>query len=169
MTENEYVDCGSFVNLLIYHDKHGLLVFIIDKEDAERVKRHKWVIQKCTHSDSPFPKFYARTSDSSSILLHRFVVDAEKGEVVDHVNKNTFDTRKENLRRTTYSINNFNARLRRKNRSGFTGVFFAKHINMWHAYIHKDKKRYNLGYFKTKEEAVEARKAAEIKFYGSNR
>ena len=165
MTENDYIDCGSCVNLMIYSDTHGMLVFTIDKDDEERVRKHKWVLQKCTHTDSPFPKYYARTSDSSGVLLHRYIIQAKKGEVIDHINQNTFDTRKTNLRRTTYSVNNFNTRLRRKNKTGYAGVFYVKSIKKWNAYISKDRHRYCLGYFDTKEEAIDARKKAEKVYY----
>lgn len=165
MTENAYIDCGSCVNLMIYSDKHGMLVFTIDKEDEENVRQHKWVIQKCTHTDSPFPKYYARTSNSAGILLHRYIMCAKKGEVVDHINQNTFDTRKANLRCTTYSVNNFNTRLKRRNKTGYAGVYYVKSSKKWHAYISRDRRRHSLGYFSTKEEAVVARKEAERVYY----
>ena len=52
---------------------------------------------------------------SPNILLHRFIMDAKTGDVVDHINRNTLDNRRCNLRIVDYSINN-------KNRTGYGRV-----------------------------------------------
>lgn len=53
------------------------------------------------------------------------------------------------------------------NKSGKTGVHFVKHTSKWQARItDNDKNRINLGYFENIEEAVKARKEAEIKYWG---
>lgn len=54
---------------------------------------------------------------------------------------------------------------RSDNSSGCTGVWHDKQKDKWHAYINFQKKRYNLGIFRTREQAVKARKAAEERFY----
>lgn len=47
------------------------------------------------------------------------------------------------------------------NISGVRGVTWAKHAKKWRALINFKKKKYDLGYFKHKEDAVNARKRAE--------
>ncbi len=55
--------------------------------------------------------------------------------------------------------------LRSNNSSGHTGVYFEKRHEKWQAYTNFQKKRYNLGLYKTKEQAIDARIAAERKFH----
>lgn len=51
------------------------------------------------------------------------------------------------------------------NTSGITGVFFDKSKQKWRAYITFKNKKYNLGVFENKEDAIQARKEAEEKFF----
>lgn len=68
---------------------------------------------------------------------------------------------KENCRWATRSEQALNRRIKNTNTSGTTGVSFHVARNKWHASIQIDSKRYSLGYFLTKEEAISARKKAE--------
>lgn len=54
---------------------------------------------------------------------------------------------------------------RNNNTSGCTGVYLDKKRNLWSAYINFQKKRYHLGTYKKKEDAIKARKRAEKKFH----
>ena len=65
----------------------------------------------------------------------------------------------DNCRWVTVAKNNFN----RRNTKGY-----RFHQNRWEAYITVNKKMLHLGSFKTEEEAIEVRKAAELKYYGEN-
>lgn len=62
-----------------------------------------------------------------------------------------------------------NRPLRSHNTSGITGVSLHKQTNKWRAYIEYDQKYIHLGLFDTKEEAIKARKLAEIKYFGEYR
>ena len=55
--------------------------------------------------------------------------------------------------------------LRSDNSSGYTGVYFDKKQEKWQAYISFQKKRYHLGFFKTRDQAIQARKAAEKRLF----
>ena len=54
---------------------------------------------------------------SPNTLLHRFIMDAKTGDVVDHINRNTLDNRRCNLRIVDHSINN-------KNRAGYGRISY---------------------------------------------
>ena len=54
---------------------------------------------------------------------------------------------------------------RSDNASGHTGVYLDKRTEKWQAYINFQKKRYHLGLYKTKEQAIRARKSAEEKLF----
>lgn len=54
---------------------------------------------------------------------------------------------------------------RSNNSSGHTGVYFDKRTEKWQVYINFQKKRYHLGLFKTKDQAIRARESAEQRFF----
>lgn len=126
---------------------------LIDKDDYEKIKNYRWSVVANDYIESKaFPK---------CTLLHRYIMDCPENLYVDHINHNTFDNRRCNLRICTNSQNNMN-----KNSKG---VSFRKEYNRYRAYITKDRKQHYLGSFKTEEEAKEARRQAEIKYFGEFR
>jgi hypothetical protein len=102
--------------------------------------------------------------------LHSLLVPAPAGMHIDHINGDKLDNRRANLRVVTPSVNQVNRkRTNRNNTSGVRGVDFAPSVSAakpWRAQITSQGKNHYLGLFRTKEEAVAARKAAEVKFYG---
>lgn len=110
---------------------------------------------------------YSGTRDNGKIVLvHRLIINAPDGSVIDHINRNKKDNRISNLRITDKSVNAFNSGLRRDNKSGATGVMLRKDTNRWSAAIKKDGKKHCLGCYGTKDEAVKARKEAEVLYFG---
>lgn len=82
---------------------------------------------------------------------------------IDHMNRNRFDNRKNNLRICTIYENTYNKETRNKN--GISGVD-KNPDGTWKARIWKDKKIYFLGNYNTKEEAIKARLEGEAKYFG---
>lgn len=78
---------------------------------------------------------------------------------IDHINHNRTDNRLENLRLATNHTNMKNKSLYVTNTSGYSGV--SKHGDNWKSRIGVEGTKVLLGVFKTFEEAVAARKAAE--------
>ena len=98
-------------------------------------------------------------------IIHRIITNAPNGFEVDHINGNTLDNRRSNLRVCTSSENQHNRRINMNNRSGVKGV--GLHNNgKWRARIKLNNKSIFLGYFDTKEEAASAVAAARIKLHG---
>ena len=100
---------------------------IIDDEDYERIveaikykngKPGKWYAHKtCAGSG-----YYAFAGDHRK-SMHRVIMDPPKGMDIDHIDGNTLDNRKENLRICTRSQNCQNKKLRRDSASGYKGVY----------------------------------------------
>ena len=98
--------------------------------------------------------------------LHRIIMNCPKDKVIDHINHNPLDNRKSNLRICTQMENSYNMPLPINNKSGCRGVGYDKSCKLWKAKIQYNRKLKYLGGFKTKEEAIKARKEAEQKYFG---
>ncbi len=134
---------------------------LVDDEDYETLSQHRWYAQSVKDG------FYAaRRSNGRILLLHRVLMGEPEGKVVDHINGNTLDNRKENLRVCSHSQNIMNkAKGKIKTSSQYKGVSWAPRERKWRANIMINRKAKSLGYFNTEIEAAEAYKAgAEFHF-----
>lgn len=154
---NEIVEYDDYAEMILY-DRQGKekARALIDLEDIDKVKNTKW----CLLSKIGY------VCDSDKNYLHRLVMDCPDNKVVDHINHNKLDNRKSNLRICTQSQNMMNKRKQCNNSSGVTGVYLDKKYNKWQARIIYNKQIIHLGYFNTKEEAIEARRQAELEYFG---
>jgi len=133
---------------------------IIDDDDFERVSSFKW------HGAKSRTGVYVRHGRNPALILHRFILDAKPGVSVDHINGNTLDNRKENLRICTSAENTRNSRKYSTNVSGCKGVSYIEWRNKWASKITFNYKKYFLGYYNTREDAFEAYKAKAKEFFG---
>lgn len=85
---------------------------------------------------------------------------------IDHINGDTLDNRIDNLRKATHAQNGHNTGLRRNNTSGVKGVSWSAERNRWFASITVNGKIVALGRFDEFEDAVAARRAAEVIHHG---
>jgi hypothetical protein len=86
----------------------------------------------------------------------RSLIFAARSRCVDHINGETTDNRRENLRLVHYSHNRQNSKLDRRNTSGFRGVHWNSACKCWTARLRILKKSIFLGYFADKEQAARA-------------
>lgn len=154
------------MELKIKSEKYGDKIALIDEEDYYRMINDfgnaTWYLLKNPRNND----FYAeRKVKGKNISMHRYIMKFPKGMYVDHLNHNTLDNRKSNLRVTTNVINCRNRRISKNNTSGISGVHFYKKYNKYMAYIKVNYKRIFLGYFSDYEDAVKARKNAEILYW----
>ncbi|QMV48560.1 putative HNH endonuclease [Bacillus phage vB_BsuM-Goe10] len=112
--------------------------------------------------------YYVRTQlpDGKIIQMHRLIMDAPKGMVVDHINRDGLDNRRSNLRVTTVRENTRNSLPVINNPSGCPGVTWHKRDKVWRASIVVDKVKISLGQSKDLSEAIEMRKRGEEKYWG---
>ena len=95
--------------------------------------------------------------------LHSLIINAPKGFVIDHINRNKLDARRENLRVVSHTVNSYNQGNQSNNTSGYKGVCFDKSRNKYLASIIVEGKFINLGRFNTALEAYkEYLKASEL-------
>lgn len=84
-------------------------------------------------------------------------------EDIDHIDRNKLNNRIKNLRLVSDSENLFNTNVRPDNTSGHKGVSWSERDQVWRAYISNGSgKQVHLGVYKSKDEAIFARKREEI-------
>lgn len=132
--------------------------FIIDIDDLQKVKYHKWRLSyckknpNCSHVITGLP--YNKTQKDLSWVILNYIPDNSKNECIDHINNNPLDNRKSNLRICTQGENTLNKGFVSNNTIGFIGISFCNKCNRYDPEIRLKYKRCHLGYCKTLEEAV---------------
>ncbi len=107
-----------------------------------------------------------------TILLHRFVMESilerplNKDEFIDHINGNSLDNRRENLRIATNAQNLHNRKSNSTNTSGYKGVYWHKPTKKWRAKISVMGKIHYLGQYNTPEEAYAVYCKAATLYFG---
>lgn len=137
-------------------------IALVDDEDFDRINQYKW----CAYYSPNTRSFYSmRGYNNRNFYMHRFIINAQNGENVDHKNHNTLDNRKENLRLCNNTTNQQNKRKTFNNKTiKYKGVHFNKYNNKWRVRISLNNKLIHLGYFNTEEIAALAynEKAKEL-------
>src|SRR3954471_17566812 len=102
-------------------------VILIDDEDLERVGQHRWYVEGRG-------KYVYATVANKNVFLHRFIVNETDPAIeVDHVDRNSLNCQKENLRRGTRTENAKNKQAGKNNKTGFRGVFLNQRTKLYQA------------------------------------
>jgi hypothetical protein len=136
------------------------MVALVDSEDVDRVSLHTWRAIKQCRVWYAFAKVGGR-----DLSLHRFVLEAKSGQVVDHINRDGLDNRKTNLRFCTRGENRRNAigwPERRKSR--FKGLSLNK--GRWQVRIKLNRKTICLGTYADEVDAAKAYDRAAVVIHG---
>jgi hypothetical protein len=110
--------------------------------------------------------FLGRKSPEHRIIWELHNGSIPEGFIIDHIDGNKCNNLIKNLRLVTPSQNNMNRKTPSNNKSGVTGVGFRSREQKWTARININGKRKQLGMFDTLEGATQARRKAEVKYYG---
>lgn len=106
------------------------------------------------------------------ISLHRTILERiigrrlQTGEMCDHINGDTLDNRRANLRVASSAQNNQNCKMHIDNSSGYKGVYWEKRVRRWRADIQANGERRFLGLYATAVEASEAYQRAALELHG---
>lgn len=135
--------------------------FYFDLDDYDKIKDIYWNAHPCPNSN--YIRIYGEDcSTHKNVSIAQVIC----GDWMDHVDRNTFNNRKNNLRPCTPHENACNRSIQSNNTSGIIGVSFENDRQKWKAVISVDKHDKRLGNFIDKEDAIRARLEAEAKYYG---
>jgi len=156
--KNEIIDCKDYYEICLYSGLGGQKEIArtkIDREDLEKVKKYKW------HFIS---SGYVANKSKKVLLMHRFILEAQKEKEVDHINSDKLDNRKCNLRLCNRSQNTVN-RFKRKNcLTKYKGVYKRK--EKFAVKIQKNGKIYYLGAYAKEDDAGRAYNKMALKLFG---
>jgi len=141
---------------------------IVDPDDYYKLNEYKWCALKVGH------KYYAVRSNGGRkgqkrklYRMHREVVHIPKGLECDHINGDSLDNRKANLRAATRQQNCWNNSKRKpKSLSKYKGVSFSKRGRPWKAMLTVNGKWIYLGGFNSEIQAAKAYDKAAKRYFG---
>lgn len=141
--------------------------FYFDLEDYDKIKDYCW----CDGDQGYVIANRMDPHDKKHIRMHRLITN-DKYNIVDHINNNRMDNRKENLRGATKQTNNINRGANKNNKLGIKGIFWNKQSNKFMASIEKEGKKYskqsdNLGMLITWRAEMEKELYGEYAYKGN--
>jgi hypothetical protein len=142
------------MRITVHSKKHGIHEVLMDDDDYEKYKNYSFYVVRSKRS----PNIYLRAHDPGnpySFQMHRVIMCAPKGSLVDHINRNTLDNRKCNLRITNHLGNTHNSK-KRPGTSLYRGVSWYKRNRKWTAQVSHNGKYKRLGYFHSELDAAKA-------------
>ncbi len=148
--KNNIVDCDDHLEISLYNKDGDVIARSkIDKDDYFRVAGFRWYL--CSR------RYPAAHIGKNNVLLHTFLIGSKRGQEIDHINRDKLDNRKSNLRHVTHRLNLVNRSVK--------GVSWWKSGKLWRARLMVNGKEF-YKYFKTRAEALSARKQMEQQYYG---
>lgn len=145
LTNKNIIEKDNTVEVLFNNDEKCIL----DKEFLYLIEENNVVLNKNGYVYIDIGK--------KRVPIHRVIMGAKDGEYVDHINWNTLDNRKENLRIVTNSQNMLNRKDAQKNNSsGYRGVHKSGISGKWVARVTVEGRDIRLGLYDNPKEAHKA-------------
>lgn len=139
-------------------------VALIDAADAPLVAGYRWQVEKRKHTNYAVALSGSRTARTKT-YLHRLIMQAKPGELIDHRNHNGLDDQRDNLRRLTTSANAANVPKRRAGSSQYKGVGWDARRACWRARITVNYCTIFLGEFAEEIDAAKAYDRAAVEHF----
>jgi hypothetical protein len=171
--KNKYKILDEYVEIYSKKKNGDILTILVDVEDFDKVKdfKYSWV----AHYQKDVDNYYAIATiylgmqndkpKYQTVYMHRFIM-GENDNRIDHVDHNTLDNRKHNLRKSTVSENALHRQsINKNNTSGYRNVSWSKNENQWIVQLQINKKNKVLGRFDDVHQAGEFAREMRAKYY----
>ena len=165
---NNYIIKDNIIYMEINSKKYGKFTCILDVDDLELIKKYKFHIYK----NSTNSKFYVRcykgviNGKEKSEALHRLIMNTPTGLQTDHINRDTLDNRRCNLRICTIAENKQNQDAQKNNKSsGHKNIYWCREQNKWRVALRLNQKLISFGRYTELEEAIKVAEDARKKMF----
>lgn len=139
----------------------------VDADDYDWLNQWKWRATARKDSWRYALRSVGPRSAKTVVIMHRLITGAGPSQQVDHINGNTLDNRRSNLRIVDPSGNQANRRKRHgRTSSTYKGVGWHKGLSKWQARIRVRGRRLHLGVFALEEQAARAYDEAATRHFG---
>mgnify|MGYP001591247148 FL=1 len=138
---------------------------LIDDEEIPLVQRYRWCAVYAKHTKSYYAvsSMKSKTGDWRNMRMHRLIMNCPKDKQVDHINHDTLDNRKINLRIVNNAENNQNRRAQSGSKSEIRGVTWRADTQKWHVRVELNGKKHCFGqYLNLKDAEMAAKNARKL-------
>lgn len=156
---NVIIEKENYAEIIINKDNKEFKV-LISKEDIEKVNEIKWTLKYDKTINGYYVGGHTRgvcCNKRKTISLHRFLFDFPQDMQIDHINRNTLDNRRENLRCISSLANSNNKGFYSNNKSGYKYIYYKKASRCWTCEIKRFKKVVFRKYCKDLEKLIQLR------------
>lgn len=144
--------------------KHGEGKFaIVDDEDYEFLSQYKWFAFYPGRGNHVYARAIVNKKD---FLMHKLLIKSPEGMVIDHIDGNSLNNQRKNLRVCSIADNVKNQKIRIDNKSGFKGVYWKKDKRKWEVTLQINGNKIFGGYYKNKIDAAKAYNFHALKYFG---
>lgn len=151
--DNEIIEYEDYAEVILYNLRgEEVARALIDLDCIDLIKSDHWYLTSANYM-----------MGKKKGLYHKIIIDSN---IVDHINRNTLDNRRCNLRPVTSSQNQINRSKQKNNTSGVTGVYFCNIKKKWRAVLEKNGKIVIRKYYNSKEDAIKCRLQGEKDYFG---
>jgi hypothetical protein len=140
---------------------------VVDLEDAERLCQFFWCAHCIRGRWYASGRVFNEDGWQKLMLMHRFIVDAPDGVLIDHEDNNALNNSRRNLRVATKAQNAANSRLRSDNKSGYRGVSWDDRKEKWRAVVRPKGRQVWIGYYDDPREAALAHDVVITEMFGA--
>lgn len=154
--------------LVIKSPTYGIFVFLVSSRDFARINKYQWSLSVIKSKNHQY-YYAASTVDGKCVRLHQFIMSTigYKGLVVDHINGNTLDNTRQNLRVVSASQNISNQILSINSSTGLYNVYPNKDGSKpYRVSISVKGKRKSIGRYYSRDEAIRVANMVRRMYYG---